>query len=115
MYGYRETPKKILEFVVLQSEKAMHLSFRNATFLYKSHHVPHIQIQVQASLTYDRRVWAGFGLDLAAQLIQQGRDHGVAGYNEWRKFCGLQRAKSFRDLADTMERPVIEALQRVYR
>ncbi|XP_043224190.1 uncharacterized protein LOC122382646 isoform X2 [Amphibalanus amphitrite] len=56
----------------------------------------------------------GFGLDLAAQLIQQGRDHGVAGYNEWRKFCGLERAKSFRDLTDTMEASVIEALQRVY-
>ena len=58
---------------------------------------------------------AGFGLDLAAQLIQQGRDHGVAGYNEWRKFCGLERANSFRDLTDTMETSVIEALQRVYR
>jgi len=56
----------------------------------------------------------GYGLDLAAQLIQQGRDHGVAGYNEWRKFCGLERAANFRDLADVMAPTVVQALQRVY-
>lgn len=58
---------------------------------------------------------AGYGLDLAAQIIQQGRDHGVAGYNQWRQFCGLERAASFHSLRDVMTADVIEKLKKVYR
>uniref|UniRef100_A0A183H7U6 Peroxidasin n=1 Tax=Onchocerca flexuosa TaxID=387005 RepID=A0A183H7U6_9BILA len=41
-----------------------------------------------------------YGLDLAAMIIQMGRDHGVPGYTAFRSACGLRRPANFSDLAD---------------
>ncbi|XP_067863990.1 myeloperoxidase-like [Heptranchias perlo] len=37
-------------------------------------------------------------LDLASLNLQRSRDHGLPGYNAWRKFCGLFEPKSVREL-----------------
>ncbi|BET01861.1 Animal haem peroxidase [Nesidiocoris tenuis] len=58
---------------------------------------------------------AGGGLDLVAQLIQRGRDHGLPGYVQWRQFCGLSSAQTFSDLQQEIPEETIAALRAVYR
>ena len=57
----------------------------------------------------------GVGLDLAAQIIQQGRDHGIPGYTEWRKLCDLPPVTQFKDLLSVMNEAVVERLQETYK
>ncbi|KAF0313952.1 Peroxidasin-like protein [Amphibalanus amphitrite] len=55
------------------------------------------------------------GLDLAADTIQQARDHGVAAYTQWRQLCGLPPVTQFRDLNTTMAPSKIDMLRSMYR
>ncbi|XP_026330359.1 peroxidase-like [Hyposmocoma kahamanoa] len=55
-----------------------------------------------------------WGMDLIAMDIQRGRDHGLAGYNEYREICGLTRAKTFQDFAGEMSQDRINALAILY-
>ncbi|XP_014241110.1 uncharacterized protein LOC106661888 [Cimex lectularius] len=57
----------------------------------------------------------GGGLDLIAQLIQQGRDHGIPGYTKWLKFCGMKEPSTFSELINVMPQESINALLNVYR
>ncbi|KAG8258779.1 hypothetical protein J6590_024091 [Homalodisca vitripennis] len=57
----------------------------------------------------------GNGLDLAAQVIQQGRDHGLPSYTIWREFCGFGSTTTFSDLQVHMEPSTVAALQSVYQ
>ena len=54
------------------------------------------------------------GQDLLAINIQRGRMHGMASYNEFRAFCGLQRASRWFDLKYDMPDSTIEILQSLY-
>ncbi len=56
----------------------------------------------------------GMGLDLVAQIIQQGRDHGIPGYSRWRKFCNLPEINRFDDLRDVMSDDTISVLKKTY-
>lgn len=53
-------------------------------------------------------------IDLAAQLIQQGRDHGLPSYARWRVFCGLPDASTFEDLRGTVSDEAIRRLRNTY-
>ena len=46
------------------------------------------------------------GMDLVALNIQRGRDHGIPGYNEYRKICQVGNARTFDDLSNTISREV---------
>uniref|UniRef100_A0A674P0J6 Eosinophil peroxidase-like n=1 Tax=Takifugu rubripes TaxID=31033 RepID=A0A674P0J6_TAKRU len=55
-------------------------------------------------------------LDLAALNLQRGRDHGLPGYNEWRKFCGLSQPRNLKELAAVMNSTVMaEKLLSLYK
>ncbi|CAL4071849.1 unnamed protein product, partial [Meganyctiphanes norvegica] len=55
-----------------------------------------------------------FGMDLMSLNIQRGRDHAIGTYNEARLLCGLRKATSFNDLADTMLPHTVQRMQQSY-
>ncbi|XP_071625801.1 probable oxidoreductase PXDNL isoform X2 [Temnothorax longispinosus] len=54
-------------------------------------------------------------VDYAAQIIQQGRDHGLPPYVRWRSFCDLPDLTDFQDLKGTVTKDTIERLRAVYK
>ncbi|XP_015121636.1 peroxidase isoform X2 [Diachasma alloeum] len=54
------------------------------------------------------------GLDIISLDIQRGRDHGLPGYNHYRKYCGLPSAKTFDDFLDHIPREIVKKLQGLY-
>ncbi|KAJ1520556.1 hypothetical protein ONE63_003672 [Megalurothrips usitatus] len=53
-------------------------------------------------------------VDVLSLTIQRGRDHGLPGYNQYRKQCGLPVARTFEDFRDVMSKPTRQRLAAVY-
>ncbi|XP_006924932.1 eosinophil peroxidase [Pteropus alecto] len=43
------------------------------------------------------------GLDLSALNMQRSRDHGLPGYNAWRRFCGLSQPRNLAELSQVLK------------
>ncbi|KAK2585039.1 hypothetical protein KPH14_008560 [Odynerus spinipes] len=54
------------------------------------------------------------GLDAISLDIQRGRDHGLPGYNHYRKHCGLPIAKNFNDFLDYIPLELVNKLRSIY-
>ncbi|XP_017790614.1 PREDICTED: peroxidase-like isoform X1 [Habropoda laboriosa] len=54
------------------------------------------------------------GLDTISLDIQRGRDHGLPGYNHYRKYCEIAAAKNFDDFLDHIPMEMIQKLRAVY-
>lgn len=52
--------------------------------------------------------------DIVAIDICRGREHGIRGYNAYRKHCNFSRAKSFADFRDTISVDGIKRLRNIY-
>lgn len=75
---------------------------------------PHITLQLSGRL-FQRPNGIPVGTDLFAINIQRGRDHGIAGYVSWRRYCGLRPIRTFLDLEGLMPEGAIDRLRRLYR
>ncbi|XP_052891809.1 peroxidase-like [Anopheles moucheti] len=56
-----------------------------------------------------------FGTDLKALDIQRSRDHGIAGFNAFRQYCGLGRATRWEDFVELRGPRDIQLLNSLYR
>ena len=70
------------------------------------------------SFSLSRRLFVGVGRkgyrDLIAVNIQRAREHGLPGYNEYRKACGLSVAKTWSQLKNILMPGAAEKLKKVY-
>ncbi|XP_011872587.1 PREDICTED: peroxidase-like isoform X1 [Vollenhovia emeryi] len=54
------------------------------------------------------------GLDAVSLDIERGRDHGLPGYNYYRRYCGLPAAKTFDDFLDYIPTEMTRKLRTIY-
>ncbi|CAG4982446.1 unnamed protein product [Parnassius apollo] len=61
-----------------------------------------------------KKVGARFGMDLVSLNMQRGREFGLPGYMEFRKFCGLSGADTFEDLFGSMPNETVRKYQTIF-
>lgn len=61
-----------------------------------------------------KKVGARFGMDLVSFNMQRGREFGIPGYMEFRKFCGLPVAHSFDDLFASMPNDTVRRFASIF-
>ncbi|XP_018343646.1 PREDICTED: peroxidase-like isoform X1 [Trachymyrmex septentrionalis] len=54
------------------------------------------------------------GLDAISLDIARGRDHGLPGYNYYRRYCGLPAARTFDDFLDYIPMEMMRKLRTIY-
>ncbi|XP_011161795.1 peroxidase isoform X2 [Solenopsis invicta] len=54
------------------------------------------------------------GLDAISLDIERGRDHGLPGYNYYRRYCGLSTAKTFDEFLDYIPVEMVRKLRTIY-
>ncbi|KAJ8919036.1 hypothetical protein NQ315_016942, partial [Exocentrus adspersus] len=61
-----------------------------------------------------KKVGARFGMDLVSFNMQRGREFGLPGYMEFRKFCGLPTSDSFEDMAGSMPNETVRKYAEIF-
>ncbi|XP_044758013.1 peroxidase [Coccinella septempunctata] len=61
-----------------------------------------------------KKVGARFGMDLVSFNMQRGREFGLPGYMEFRKFCGLPGAETFEDLFGSMPNETVRKYTSIF-
>ncbi|XP_032902286.1 eosinophil peroxidase-like [Amblyraja radiata] len=66
------------------------------------------KLQTQTKMMHDElrerlfEMFSQIGLDLGSLNMQRSRDHGIAGYNAWRRFCGLSQPRNESELSEVL-------------
>lgn len=61
-----------------------------------------------------KKVGARFGMDLVSFNMQRGREFGLPGYMEFRKFCGLPTSEHFHDLLVSMHNDTVRRYASIF-
>ncbi|CAH2040402.1 unnamed protein product, partial [Iphiclides podalirius] len=61
-----------------------------------------------------KKVGARFGMDLVSLNMQRGREFGLPGYMEFRKFCGLSGAETFEELFGSMPNETVRKYETIF-
>ncbi|XP_014219050.1 peroxidase [Copidosoma floridanum] len=61
-----------------------------------------------------KKVGAKFGMDLVSFNMQRGREFGIPGYMEFRKFCGLPWADTFDELLGSMPNETVRRYSTIF-
>lgn len=61
-----------------------------------------------------KKVGARFGMDLVSFNMQRGREFGLPGYMEFRKFCGLPASESFQDMIGSMPNETVRKYAEIF-
>lgn len=62
-----------------------------------------------------KKAGARFGVDLVSFNMQRGREFGIPGYMEFRKFCGLPVWDSFEGLAGSMPNETVRRYSSIFQ